>query len=76
MSKISQINKSKNRRGLATIKKIGFSPISKTVLVLNALILILLFTTVKAVFVFLFTRKIKTNYSKHIKQAIKVWQGP
>ena len=63
------------KREINPIKKIGFSPISKTVLIMNALILILILSTIKSVAKFIFTGKIQTNYSKNLKEAIKVWQN-
>lgn len=66
--------KFKHKRVHSPIRKIGFNPISKTLLVVNALILILALSTIKYVFTFIFTKKIQTNYSKHLKDAIRVWQ--
>lgn len=65
----------REKKKVNPIRKIGFSPISKTVLIMNALILILILATIKSFVKFIFTGKIQTNYSKHLKEAIKVWQS-
>lgn len=68
------MNKRKIRKTQSPIKKIGFNPISKTLIVFNALIFILFLSTIKYVIDFIFTKKVKTNYSQHLKDAIRVWQ--